>query len=163
MKLYHKAAAAGLIAGLAIVAATAGAQPANPERGAVLKTVEAFFAAMQARDPAAIAALVQPGAQFTQIGPGPGGPEQESVEAFLPQARHAPEAWLERVWSPEVRVDGRLAMVWSRYDFHRGARFSHNGRDLYVLARTAHGWKIVSLVFTVEPGERTEDPAGELR
>ncbi|MFQ5529997.1 MAG: hypothetical protein ACE5FP_06550, partial [Gemmatimonadota bacterium] len=55
---------------------------------------------------------------------------------------------LERMWDPTVHIDGRLATVWTPYDFYRDGEFSHCGVDVFVIARTGDGWKIVSLVDT---------------
>jgi ketosteroid isomerase-like protein len=135
---------------------------AAADRTAVLKVVTSFFSAMRARDADAIRNLVQPKTQFVWIKPSGGGPRivQESIEEFIPEAQAAPEPWLERIWTPTVHVDNGVAVVWARYDFHRGETFSHNGTDCYVLLKTAAGWKIVSLTFTVEPGARSLNPMG---
>ncbi len=154
-----------LLCSLLVAAASAAAvEPSAPggERAAVLAVVDAFFKAMHSRDDAAVRDTFAPKTRFAY-----GRPDgatyalgQEDIEEFSEQARKAPEPYIERIWSPEVLIDGRMAVVWARYDFHRGGRFSHNGRDCYVLLKTGDGWKIVSLVFTVEPGDRTEHPSG---
>lgn len=141
------------------------AAPADPARAEVLGVVNAFFDAMKARDGEAIRRLYLPGATLVAGRPSKAGYSvgQQSIEAFIPVAADAPEAFVERMWATDVRIDGRLAIVWARYDFHRGQAFSHNGRDVYVLMRTDAGWKIASLVFTVEPGPATEHPDGPPR
>jgi len=142
----------------------AAGEPVAPdgERAAVLAVVEAFFQAMHSRDDAAMRDTFAPKTRFAYgRADGTGyALGQEDIEEFSEQARKAPEVYTERIWSPEVLIDGRMAVVWARYDFHRDGRFSHNGRDCYVLLKAGDGWKIVSLVFTVEPGDRTEHPFG---
>ena len=142
--------------------AMAGGVVDASERAAVLKVVDAFFSAMEARDADAIRKLYQPKTQFVSGAPSKEGYAltQQSIEEFIPAAKQAPGAFLERTWSPEVLLDGRVAVVWARHDFHTGSKFSHNGRDCYVLLKTDQGWKIVSLVFSVEPAPHTENPAG---
>ena len=39
-------------------------------------------------------------------------------------------------------------------------RFSHGGTDVFVLARTDDGWRIASLVWTVEPEPAEPSPLG---
>src|SRR5256885_3716182 len=39
----------------------------------------------------------------------------------------------ERMWNPEVRIDGGIATLWTPYDFHVGPRFSHCGYDAFQL------------------------------
>ena len=57
-------------------------------------------------------------------------------------------------------TDGRIAVVWTRYDFHRDGKMSHNGTDCFTLLKTDAGWKIVCLAYSVEPATQTENPAG---
>jgi len=132
------------------------------DRAAAARVVQAFFTAMKAGDVNAIRGLYQPNTQFVWSRPTKDGQaiEQQSIESFMLEVKQAPDGFLERIWAPDVLVDGPVAMVWARYDFHRGRTFSHNGRDCYVLLNTSQGWKIVSLVFSVEPAARTENPAG---
>ena len=146
----------------AATASAAGLPAPVGEREAVLAVVESFFQAMQSRDGAAMRAAFQPKTRFAYGGPAGSGyaVSQADIEEFSERAQKDPQAYNERMWSPEVLIDGRVAVVWARYDFHRGAKFSHNGRDCYVLLKTDNGWKIVSLVFSVEPGDRTENPSG---
>ena len=58
------------------------------------------------------------------------------------------EVWDERIWDTEVRVDGGLASVWTKYAFYRGEQFSHCGVDVFELVRRPDGWKIVHLADT---------------
>jgi len=56
--------------------------------------------------------------------------------------------WDERIWDTEVKIDGNLASVWTRYAFYLGDRFSHCGVDAFHLVKRADGWKIVDLADT---------------
>ena len=56
--------------------------------------------------------------------------------------------WDERLRGTTVHVDGPLAAVWTGYAFYAGTRFSHCGVDAFQLARTADGWRIVSIADT---------------
>ena len=57
---------------------------------------------------------------------------------------------LERGFRPEVRISGPLATVWLPYDFHLDGRWSHCGVDQFTLVRTAAGWRIAAMAWTIE-------------
>ena len=67
---------------------------------------------------------------------------------------------LERMWSPKVEIDGRLASVWTPYDFHRDGQFSHCGIDHFSFVRTANGWKIAALAYTHQTTGCAPSPLG---
>ncbi len=69
------------------------------------------------------------------------------------------ETLRERAWAHRVRIEGNLATVWSRYDLHRGERFSHCGVDAFQLIRYPDGWKIVSIAYTRQEQD-CERPSG---
>ena len=70
------------------------------------------------------------------------------VSGFIEALGGATETWNERMYSPEVRIDGPLATVWTEYDFHLGTQFSHCGVDAFQLLKTSAGWKVVALSDT---------------
>ena len=72
-----------------------------------------------------------------------------SPDAFINSIVNAPAEPRERMWDPEVRIDGDLATLWAPYDFHLGDRFSHCGVDALQLVRTDAGWRIASIAYTV--------------
>jgi len=53
--------------------------------------------------------------------------------------------WNERIYDPEVRIDGTVAQVWAYYTFHLNTTFSHCGVDAFMLAKTSAGWKITQI------------------
>lgn len=57
---------------------------------------------------------------------------------------------LERIWDPQVLIHDRIAVVWAPYDFQLNGEFSHCGIDSFNLLKTGEGWKIASIVYTVE-------------
>src|SRR6185369_6170731 len=57
----------------------------------------------------------------------------------------AGDVWNERIYDPEVRIDGDVAQVWAYYTFHRNATFSHCGIDAFMLVKVASTWKITQL------------------
>ena len=60
---------------------------------------------------------------------------------------HAPagDVWNERMYEPEVRIDGDVAQVWGYYTFHRTTTFSHCGVDAFMLVKIGPTWKITHL------------------
>ena len=142
-----------------------GSASPNAESVAVLQVVQEFFDALQAKDGARLRAICQPGAQFNSGRPSPAGYalRQRPVETDAAHFAESKDAYLERMWSPTVHTDGRIAVVWTRYDFHLNGKFSHNGTDCFTLFQTDRGWQIVSVAYSVEPGTKTEHPAGPPR
>lgn len=139
----------------AAVATPASAQhpPATDDRQAVLATVDGLFAAMLARDGAAIAPLVEPQGVVTSITTAADGSAQiatSSWSEFAARLGQAPAPIRERMFDPEVRIRGDLAMVWSRYDLSIGATFSHCGTDLFDLIRRDGRWRLLHASFTRE-------------
>ena len=137
-----------------------GAQAA-PERSlgaeeqVVLATVQRLFDAMRMKDTAAFRDIFEPNARLVGMRTRPNG---EQVVQVLPWDRFASfmaadtrGPWIERAWSPEVRVRGTLATAWAEYDFHFGQTPSHCGVDAVQLLKTPSGWKIVSIADTYEP------------
>jgi hypothetical protein len=55
----------------------------------------------------------------------------------------------ERIGPASVEIDGNLANVSAYYEFRRGDQFSHCGLDQFVLGRTAGGWKVISVAYSV--------------
>lgn len=143
------------------VAAPSGTAPTD--RDQVLQSVQGFFDALGANDGDALKRLFVPGAQLT-IAPRGGQPatavRQRTIEQQIESAKTNQDVFLERGWNPTVLIEGRIAMVWMPYDFHRNGTFSHNGIDVFVLMKLEDGWRIVSAAWTAEPGGQTKHPAG---
>lgn len=56
----------------------------------------------------------------------------------------------ERGWSPEVRVNGPLAMVWYPYDLYRDGKWSHCGVDAFTLIKHEGRWRIATMAWSAE-------------
>jgi hypothetical protein len=138
---------------------------AGTASAAVLAVVQEFFDAMQAKDADRLRATCQPGAQFTAARLAATGYvlRQRPIEADAVHFAETKDSFLERMWSPTVHVTGRIAVVWTRYDFHLNGKMSHNGTDCFTLLKTDQGWKIACGAYTLEPGVVTENPAGPPR
>lgn len=141
-----------LVMSLCVLAPAAGAQssPAPDERDAVLAVVQRLWDGMRTRDTALVRSVFDSSATLTRLATrnGEARVEVTPVSAFIQALGRANEAWNERMFSPEVRIDGSLATVWAEYDFHLGNQFSHCGVDAFQLLKTSAGWKIVTVSDT---------------
>jgi hypothetical protein len=148
---------------------TGAAQAQSGEERQVVAVVERLFEGMLARDTVMMRETMAPAAQM--LGRSQDGHTLRwgSVDGFLESiGRGQGPGANERIYNPEVRIDGNLATVWTFYTLHVGERFSHCGYDSFQLARTSDGWKIVSIADTrrtdnceVPGGVRRGAPGGE--
>jgi hypothetical protein len=132
--------------------AAAGAQ--NHEKD-VIAVVEKLFEGMRAKDTAMMRSVFDPAARLLGLNrQAPGTVMVTSVDQFLRGIGGYQGAELhERIFRPEVRIDGDFATVWAFYTLHVGDRFSHCGVDSFQLFRLQQVWKIVSIADT----RRTEN------
>lgn len=117
----------------------------------VMAVVHQVFDAMRARDSTSLRATFAADARMLGAGDRNGTVvvENDAPDGFITAVgKPSPAMWDERIYNPEVRIDGRLAMVWTEYDFYLGDKFSHCGVDLFQLLKTADGWKIITLADT---------------
>lgn len=135
---------------------------ADADRREVLALTQAFFDALAARDGAALRKLCLPEFRIQSIRPAPGGTSvrSRSLEEVLEALASSREPQLERMWNPTVQVQGRIAVVWTPYDFHRNGTFSHSGTDTFTFLKTDSGWRIAALAYTVEPDRPSAHPSG---
>lgn len=152
----------------ALLAACAPAITTSPGTGTgeeerVVEAVQQLFDIMATNDADAARRLLMPDGRFFAVLPGPEGDGQAraiSHEEFITMLGTARERWLERMWEPEVRVRGPIAMVWTPYDFYRDGAFSHCGVNAVTLIREEGGWRISGITYTVEPEGCPPSPLG---
>ena len=120
------------------------------EREAVLAVVQRLWDGMRTRDTALVRSVFDSSASLTRVATRNGEARVQvlPVSGFIEALGRANEAWNERMFAPEVRIDGSLATVWTEYDFHLGNQFSHCGVDAFQLLKTSAGWKVVALSDT---------------
>jgi uncharacterized protein (TIGR02246 family) len=113
--------------------------------------VEHLFEAMQTRDIETLRKLFTNEGRLISTGIRNGKPALRnlSVDEFAKMVTDTKEPYRERMFDAEVRVEGDLATVWGRYDFHVGARLTNCGTNAFQLVRTADGWKIVQSTSTI--------------
>lgn len=144
-----------LLAGVALAAAfvtPAAAVTPDPERAAIVAQVEAFFAAMKAKDPAAAKALLLEDVTFTAQRTRPDGVKLGRVpgKAFA-EGLTGPDVLDERMWDPVVTRRGTIAVVWAPYEFLLNGKTTHCGIDVFDMVKVDGAWKIAHLMWTQEP------------
>jgi hypothetical protein len=152
---------------VAVAVSTAGAavaQPANAERAAVLKIVQAFFDTMTARDVDGARKVLQPQGRFHAMRMRDGKPDVRafSNEEYFADLQASKQTMRERIWNPEVRIHGLIATVTAPYDFWIDGKLSHCGVDAFDLIKTEEGWKLAGGVYTVE-SKCEPSPLGPLK
>ena len=105
---------------------------------------------MAARDPAMIRSTMLPDARLYSVRD-QNPPSTTAIEDFLTHLSAVQGDLVERFTSePKVSVRGRMAQVWGEYEFLHDGKFTHCGVDSVSLLKTAEGWKIAAIVYTVE-------------
>jgi hypothetical protein len=141
-------------------AASASAAPAASPEQEVVKTVQALFDAMAARDESAIKALMTADATLASLRTNQTTSSLTGAE-FAARIAAAKEPLLERMWQPKVLVEGGIATLWAPYDFHRNGRLTHCGVDSVTLFETPSGWRISGVYFSVvEAAKCAPSPLG---
>ena len=128
----------------------------DAERAAVLATVQKVFDAMRTRDTALLSQAFDTAARLVRINKRstPPSVSLSPPSQFGAAIVRAPagDVWNERIYDPEVRIDGDVAQVWAYYTFHRNTTFLHCGVDAFMLVKVGSAWKITQLADS----QRTE-------
>jgi hypothetical protein len=137
-------------------AQTPSKNDAGQEAAAAAAVANKLFEAMRAKNAVAISALFMPEGQLVAIDKPRSGEGLSKTRVFTGDAfakmiaeAKAPE-FIERMPQPEVKIFGDMALVYGRYTFHVGEKFSHCGTNSFHLVRTADGWKIAQIASTLE-------------
>ena len=131
----------------------------SSEERAVIQAAQAMFDAMEALDPEAFRASMVPEGFLMAVGFET--TRRTGREEFATRLADVTGPMYERMWDPEVRIDGPVATLWAPYDFYRDLEFSHCGTDAFQLASTPEGWKVVLVSYTVQrPPDCSTHPDG---
>ncbi|HEX8747857.1 MAG TPA: nuclear transport factor 2 family protein [Pyrinomonadaceae bacterium] len=116
-----------------------------------MKTVNQLFASMEARDLNALRGLFIPEGRLVSTITRQGQPAVRllALEDFIKMVAESKEPFRERMFDEEVRVQGDMATVWGRYDFHVGERLTNCGYNSLQLVRVQGEWKIVNIASTI--------------
>ena len=141
-------AAAGFLALLAMP----GHLGAQEDESQVLATVQRFFDSMTERDTASARDILVMDATYFSVRQGTDGTVMRGStnRQYVEQLATPGDLFQEQMFNPRVLIHEDIAVVWTRYDFHRNGAFSHCGVDAFSLVRTNGQWKIAGIVYTVE-------------
>jgi hypothetical protein len=138
----------------------------DADRAAVLATVQKVFDGMRTRDTALLHSAFDTSGRLVGVstrGPAP-AIRLTTPTAFGSAIASAPAGavWNERIFDPEVRIDGEVAQVWAYYTFHLGDKFSHCGVDAFMLVKVGAEWKITQIADSrrTQGCTHTEPPGG---
>lgn len=134
--------------------------PANAEENAILAVVDRFMHAVTKNDLALMAELqVAEGMTFVDR---PVDGERRIVRRpnsyYVDPAHAGGNQHRERYWNPTVLIRGRIAVVWTPYEFWINGKTSHCGIDSFDMVKIDGQWRVGNAMWTVEP-----DACQELR
>jgi hypothetical protein len=135
------------------------AVPAQPTaRDSVLATVQQAFDLMRSGDTASMRQLFDSSARLIGVRDTTTAVRSRTVSQFLASVASTPaeRASDERMFDPEVKIDGPVAQVWTYYTFRSGRTFSHCGTDAVSLIRAGGTWKIVNFIWNVRTERCTQ-------
>ena len=73
-----------------------------------------------------------------------------SFAGFAEQLGRTKQKYKEVMSNPKVLIHNEIASLWAAYKFYLDGKFSHDGVDAFSLVKTNEGWKIASIIYTVE-------------
>ena len=142
-------------------AAAATHMPTDADRAAILATVQALFDALAEGDGQILRDIMHPDVLMHSVERADDGSRSSSTstrDQLIQRLEGSEQILTERMWDPEVRISGDLAMVWTPYDFYVGDDLSHCGADALLLTRSGEeSWLIIALSWT-----RLQPPTCEL-
>ncbi len=126
--------------------------PGDDDRAAILATVQALFDALATGDGEILREIMHPDVLMHSVERAADGTRSSSAstrDELIARLEGSEAALIERMFDPEVRISGDLAMVWTPYDFYIGNDFSHCGADALLLTRDGDdSWTIIALSWT---------------
>ena len=146
-----------LLLALAAQASSGKLPPAGPipapsaDEQLVMQPVNAVFAGIAARDPAAINAQLIPGGSATIVTEQPNGGRTVARSTWaetLARFQPGPQKFEERLSNPAIDSDGSVAVVWGNYVFLIDGKVHHCGTDHFDLVRDSTAWKIANVTFS---------------
>ena len=129
---------------------------AQDDRQAAIAVVNRLFDGMKTKSADQIKSVFTDNVHFLAIdkprdGKGISKSRVNTGESFIKMITESKSAeYIEKMISPEARIEGDLAIVSGRYTVYVGDKFSHCGMDIFNLVRTEAGWKISQGAFTLE-------------
>lgn len=127
--------------------------PSATESEDILKVIDAFLLAVGNGDAAGMKATQYDDGKdaFVSIKSGAADPVRRRATTELQQVPADFDPFIERYWDPVIELRGPIAHVWAPYELRDNGAVVHCGIDAFQLVRESSGWKIHSLMFTMEP------------
>lgn len=125
---------------------------AQSDKEEILNTVQKLFDGFATKDTLALRQVLLPNGQFYSV-------REDSNQVITKRTPHSTiikrismdQKLIREVMSdPQVLIHNRIAIVWTPYDFYINEKRSHGGVDAVSLLKTADGWKIAGIIYTVE-------------
>ena len=120
----------------------------------ITEKVNHFFEALEKKDTTLYSSIVMPNAQIWVVRMFKDtlrNPMRTFGEDFKRLAVMK-ETIEEKPFKYTISIHNDIAVVWAPYTLSLSGKFSHCGIDVFTLLNTPDGWKIVSTVYSVEPG-----------
>ena len=132
------------------------------EKSAVIRIVDAFFTAMAAKDVDSMRLMMLPEGTIVGYRESADGPELVHLThaTYLGNLAASEDRVVERYWDPTILLRERLATVWTYYDLYRNDKFSHCGINNFSFVKTAEGWRIAGVVFSMQRESCAASPLG---
>lgn len=129
----------------------------------VKEVVKTFFEGFHKQDSLLIKKVVHQDVMMQSIGRGKQGEvelSKQDFSGFLSSICSIPETttFEERIESYDVKMDGKMANVWTPYSFYINGSLSHCGTNSFQLFKRNGVWKIFYIVDT-----RDREDCGEKR
>ncbi len=125
----------------------------------VMQPIQSLFDAMRSGDSALARTVFHPQARLARVPSNDGAltVDDATLESFIAAiGREHDKVWDERIWDWEIKIDGNMATVWTKYAFYLGDEFSHCGVDAFQVVRTGGNWQILNLIDTMRKGAACE-------
>jgi hypothetical protein len=122
------------------------------EEKAVITVVKQFFEVLETRDTELAKKILIPEGQNFSIRENEKGVvvKQANYHDLIDSLKKNKANYKEVMQNPKVLIHKRIAVLWADYKFYIDGKFSHCGVDAFSLLKTADGWKIAGIVYTVE-------------
>lgn len=133
------------------------------EEQEVKEVVETFFEGFHKQDSILIKKVVHQDVMMQSIGKNKIGEvvlSEQDFSSFLKSICSIPEStnFEERIKNYEIKMDGKMANVWTPYSFYVNGSLSHCGTNSFQLFKRNGVWKIFYIVDT-----RDSEDCGEKR
>jgi len=130
-------------------------RPRAVDEQAVLVPINALFAAIKAKDGAAMLTLTEPGGRTTAVSE----PQSIKILSWSDYARGfrpgvGPTLEERLVAEPAIEQDGDVATVWAPYEFLADGKIVACGTDHFDLVRHGGRWKLLNVTWSQrKPGD----------